>query len=57
MSSLSSNNVIYGFLVAPNEMDEEGNNTDELVIDSNDLARELIMKQEKAYIHGLPAYL
>ena len=48
MSSLSSNNVIYGFLVAPNEVDEEGNN-DELVIDSNDLARELILKQEKAY--------
>lgn len=49
MSSLSSNNVIYGFLVAPNELDEDGNNTDELVIDSNNLARELIMKQEKAY--------
>ena len=48
MSSLSSNNVIYGFLVAPNEVDEEGNN-DELIIDSNDLARELILKQEKSY--------
>ena len=46
MSSLSSNNVIYGFLVAPNEVDEEGNN-DELIIDSNDLARELILKQER----------
>ncbi|MBR5635984.1 MAG: hypothetical protein IKW81_03525 [Pseudobutyrivibrio sp.] len=49
MSSLSSNNVIYGFLVKPNEPDEETGETDELVIDSNALAKELIMKQEKAY--------
>ncbi len=49
MSSLSSNNVIYGFLVAPNEPDEETGETGELVIDSNALARELILKQEKAY--------
>ncbi len=48
MSLLSSNNVIYGFMVAPNSTDEEGA-TDEVVIDSNDLAREIIMKQEKAY--------
>ena len=49
MSSLSSNNVIYGFLVAPNVPDEETGETDELVIDSNDLAKELILKQERAY--------
>ena len=49
MSSLSSNNVIYGFLVKPNEPDEETGETDELVIDSNALAKELILKQEKAY--------
>ena len=49
MSSLSSNNVIYGFLVAPNVPDEETGETDELIIDSNDLARELILKQERAY--------
>jgi flagellar assembly protein FliH len=49
MSSLSSNNVIYGFLVAPNVPDEETGERDELVIDSNELARELILKQEKAY--------
>ncbi len=48
MSSLSSNNVIYGFLVAPNVPDEEGE-SDEKVIDSNALAKELILKQEKAY--------
>ncbi|SDB11380.1 flagellar assembly protein FliH [Pseudobutyrivibrio sp. YE44] len=48
MSSLSSHNVVYGFLVAPNEATEDGE-TNELVIDSNDKARELILKQEKAY--------
>ena len=49
MSSLSSHNVIYGFLVAPNEPDEETGETGELIIDSNALAKELILKQEKAY--------
>lgn len=48
MSSLSSKNVIYGFMVAPNEPDEEGE-IDERVIDHNDLARKLILKQEEAY--------
>ncbi|QFJ55478.1 hypothetical protein FXF36_11660 [Pseudobutyrivibrio xylanivorans] len=48
MSLLSSHNVVYGFLVAPNTPNEDGE-VDELVIDSNDRARELIMKQEKAY--------
>ena len=47
MSSLSSNNVIYGFLVAPNVPDEETGEIDELVIDSNAKAKELILKQEK----------
>ncbi len=41
---LSSNNVIYGFQVSREEEDSE-----ELVIDSNELARQLIMKQERAY--------
>ncbi|WP_167511378.1 FliH/SctL family protein [Pseudobutyrivibrio xylanivorans] len=45
---MSSHNVVYGFLVAPNTPNEDGE-VDELVIDSNDRARELIMKQEKAY--------
>ncbi len=49
MSSLSSNNVIYGFLVAPNIPDEETGEKDEIVIDSNSLAKELILKQEKEY--------
>lgn len=48
MSLLSSHNVVYGFLVAPNEPDEEGE-SNEVVIDSNAKAKELIMKQEKAY--------
>lgn len=48
MSLLSSNNVIYGFTVAPNTPDEDGN-IDEVVIDHNALARELILKQEEAY--------
>ena len=45
---LSSNNVIYGFQVAPNLPDEEGE-IDQLIIDSNDLAKQLIQKQEKEY--------
>ena len=49
MSSLSSNNVIYGFLVAPNLPDEETGEIDELVIDSNARAKELILQQEKEY--------
>ena len=48
MSLLCSHNVVYGFLVAPNEPDEEGD-ANEVVIDSNAKAKELIMKQEKAY--------
>ncbi len=49
MSSLSSNNVIYGFQVAPDLPDEETGEIDELVIDSNALAKELILKQEREY--------
>lgn len=45
---LSSNNVIYGFQVAPNLPDEEGE-PDQLVIDSNELAKQLILKQEREY--------
>lgn len=45
---MSSNNVIYGFQVAPNVPDEEGE-TDQLVIDSNELAKQLILKQEREY--------
>ncbi|SEK59560.1 flagellar assembly protein FliH [Pseudobutyrivibrio ruminis] len=45
---MSSNNVIYGFQVAPNLPDEEGE-TDQLVIDSNELAKQLILKQEREY--------
>ena len=45
---LSSNNVIYGFQVAPNLPDEEGE-TEQLVIDSNELAKQLILKQEREY--------
>lgn len=45
---LSSNNVIYGFQVAPNLPDEEGE-SDQLVIDSNELAKQLILKQEREY--------
>lgn len=48
MSLLSSHNVVYGFLVAPNTPNEDGE-VDEKVIDSNARAKELIMKQEKAY--------
>ena len=45
---LSSNNVIYGFQVAPNVPDEDGE-IDQLIIDSNELAKQLILKQEKDY--------
>ncbi len=45
---LSSNNVIYGFQVAPIVPDEEGE-TEQLVIDSNELAAKLIQKQEREY--------
>ena len=45
---LSSNNVIYGFQVAPNLPDEEGE-SEQLVIDSNELAKQLILKQEREY--------
>ena len=45
---LSSNNVIYGFQVAPNLPDVEGE-TEQLVIDSNELAKQLILKQEREY--------
>ncbi len=45
---LSSNNVIYGFQVAPNVSEETGE-ADQLVIDSNELAKQLILKQEKEY--------
>lgn len=48
MSLLSSHNVVYGFLVAPNTPNEEGE-VDGMVIDSNARAKELILKQEKAY--------
>ncbi len=48
MSLLSSNNVVYGFLVAPNVPNEDGE-IDEVVIDSNELAKQLILKQEQAY--------
>ncbi|WP_097076977.1 FliH/SctL family protein [Pseudobutyrivibrio ruminis] len=45
---MSSNNVIYGFQVAPNLPDEEGE-AEQLVIDSNELAKQLILKQEREY--------
>lgn len=45
---MSSNNVIYGFQVAPNLPDEEGE-SEQLVIDSNELAKQLILKQEREY--------
>ena len=45
---MSSNNVIYGFQVAPNVPDEDGE-IDQLIIDSNELAKQLILKQEKDY--------
>ena len=42
---LSSRNVIYGFTVAPENVDEEGER-EKLVIDSNELAKQIILKQE-----------
>jgi len=45
---LSSKNVIYGFTVAPDSVDEEGER-ERLVIDSNELAKQLILKQENEY--------
>ena len=48
MSSLSSNNVIYGFFVEPDAQNEEGER-EQHVIDSNDLARRLIQQQEQEY--------
>lgn len=45
---LSSKNVIYGFTVAPDSVDEEGER-ERLVIDSNELAQQLILKQENEY--------
>lgn len=45
---LSSKNVIYGFTVAPDAVDEEGER-ESAVIDSNELARRIILKQEEEY--------
>ncbi|MBE5916131.1 MAG: hypothetical protein E7273_04740 [Pseudobutyrivibrio ruminis] len=45
---MSSKNVIYGFTVAPDSVDEEGER-ERLVIDSNELAKQLILKQENEY--------
>lgn len=45
---LSSKNVIYGFTVAPDNYDEEGER-ESTVIDSNELAKRLIQKQEEEY--------
>jgi len=45
---LSSNNVIYGFRVAPNTPDEDGE-SNQVVIDSNELAKKLIQRQEQEY--------
>ena len=45
---LSSKNVIYGFTVAPDSIDEEGER-EKHVIDSNELAKQLIQKQENEY--------
>ena len=45
---LSSRNVIYGFTVAPDNVDEEGER-EKLVIDSNELAKQIILKQENEY--------
>ncbi|SFH63166.1 flagellar assembly protein FliH [Pseudobutyrivibrio sp. OR37] len=45
---LSSKNVIYGFTVAPDSVDEEGER-ESAVIDSNDLVRRIIQKQEEEY--------
>ena len=45
---LSSKNFIYGFTVAPDNYDEEGER-ESTVIDSNELAKRLIQKQEEEY--------
>ena len=45
---LSSKNVIYGFTVAPDNYDEEGER-ESTVIDSNELAKRIIQKQEEEY--------
>ncbi|MBQ6464203.1 MAG: hypothetical protein IJJ59_12835 [Pseudobutyrivibrio sp.] len=45
---LSSKNVIYGFTVAPDAVDEEGER-ESAIIDSNELARRIILKQEEEY--------
>ena len=45
---MSSKNVIYGFTVAPDSIDEEGER-EKHVIDSNELAKQLIQKQENEY--------
>ena len=45
---LSSRNVIYGFTVAPDAVDEDGER-EQLVIDSNERVRQLILKQEEEY--------
>ena len=45
---MSSKNVIYGFTVAPDNYDEEGER-ESTVIDSNELAKRLIQKQEEEY--------
>ncbi|MBQ3774163.1 MAG: hypothetical protein II833_07220 [Pseudobutyrivibrio sp.] len=45
---MSSKNVIYGFTVAPDAVDEEGER-ESAIIDSNELARRIILKQEEEY--------
>ena len=45
---MSSRNVIYGFTVAPDSVDEEGER-EKAVIDSNELAKQIILKQENEY--------
>ncbi len=45
---LSSNNVIYGFTVAPDAVDEDGDR-EKVVIDSNELAKKIIQRQENEY--------
>lgn len=45
---LSSRNVIYGFTVAPDAVDEDGER-EQVVIDSNERIRQLIQKQEEEY--------
>ena len=45
---MSSRNVIYGFTVAPDAVDEDGER-EQVVIDSNERIRQLIQKQEEEY--------